>query len=284
MKLAALAALSLLSVAWGEPGGPGEAVFQSKCTVCHTIGEGIRVGPDLKGVHGRRDEGWLSRMVKDPGAMQKSDSIARQLLAEFNNVPMTNQNLTDAEVTAVLAYIREQSAPAHAAAGAASFTAQTKAEPKAARARPAKLSRAALRGRALFWGKTPLAKGAPACGSCHTAGQRAVLLGGTLGPDLTGAFDKFGEAGLAGILAAPPYPTMVPIFAKRGLTPQEQQQMKTYLKEVGGQPSRLVLPALIVGGTAGVVVLFALAQVLWRRRLGPVREALVWRRRPARSV
>lgn len=50
----------------GQSGGEGETLFQSKCSACHTIGGGVRVGPDLAGVTGRRDRAWLSQWILAP--------------------------------------------------------------------------------------------------------------------------------------------------------------------------------------------------------------------------
>ncbi len=88
---------------------PGQEVFETKCAVCHTIGKGDAIGPDLKGVNGRREKAWLRKWVKDPTEMLKTDPIALELLKKFKNVPMTNQNLSDKDVEDVLAYIKAES-------------------------------------------------------------------------------------------------------------------------------------------------------------------------------
>ena len=47
----------------------GEAIFQSSCASCHTVGEGDLVGPDLEGVTARRDSDWLTRWILAPDVM-----------------------------------------------------------------------------------------------------------------------------------------------------------------------------------------------------------------------
>lgn len=89
---------------------PGQEVFETKCATCHTIGTGDGIGPDLKGVTGRREKAWLTKWIKDPTEMLKTDPIAQELLKKFKNVPMTNQNLSDKEIEDVLAYIKAESA------------------------------------------------------------------------------------------------------------------------------------------------------------------------------
>jgi nitrite reductase (NO-forming) len=72
--------------------------FESKCLACHSIGQGAKLGPDLAGVTKRRSDAWLSRWLQAPDKMLESDADAKAMLAEWNNVPMPNQNLSDAEV------------------------------------------------------------------------------------------------------------------------------------------------------------------------------------------
>lgn len=85
----------------------GEQIFKSQCTPCHTIGEGELVGPDLEGVTLRREPEWLRRQIKEPDELiEENDPIALQLLEESNNVPMAPLGLNDAEVTAVIEYLK----------------------------------------------------------------------------------------------------------------------------------------------------------------------------------
>jgi nitrite reductase (NO-forming) / hydroxylamine reductase len=84
---------------------PGETIFQTTCFACHSIGEGIRVGPDLENVHLRRERDWLVRWIKDPIGMGQNDSIGKELLAEFNNIPMAPTILSDDQINDVIDYI-----------------------------------------------------------------------------------------------------------------------------------------------------------------------------------
>lgn len=84
----------------------GQTIFETQCTACHSIGAGDRVGPDLQGVTGRRDEAWLARWIAEPDkVLAEGDPIATQLLADFNNVPMPNLQLSTADVQNVIAYL-----------------------------------------------------------------------------------------------------------------------------------------------------------------------------------
>ena len=111
--------------------------------------------------------------------------------------------------------------------------------------------------------------------ACHDVVGIGMLGGGFVGPDLTGTYQKFGGPGLAGILASLPFPTMRPIYEEALLTAQEQADMAAFLANVratGTKRNGGLLAGLVVGGFA---VLTVLAQLLWRRRLRPVRAQLV---------
>jgi len=91
----------------------GEALFSSRaCVGCHSIGKGKRVGPDLAGVTATRDLDWLRRWLKDPTAMLATDSLAKALLKQNNNVPMPMLRLADDEVEALIHYIARESGKA----------------------------------------------------------------------------------------------------------------------------------------------------------------------------
>ena len=88
----------------------GQSLFQNRgCIGCHSIGKGKRSGPDLAGVVQRRDLDWLRRWMRNPTPMFETDSIARALLAEYNNTRMPNLRLKDDEVEALLQYIQQES-------------------------------------------------------------------------------------------------------------------------------------------------------------------------------
>ena len=82
----------------------GKLAFESKCLACHSIGQGKKLGPDLAGVSKRRSDEWLTRWLKSPEKMLESDPAAKTMLKEFNNLPMPNQSLSDAEIKKYLKY------------------------------------------------------------------------------------------------------------------------------------------------------------------------------------
>ena len=84
----------------------GKQAFESKCLACHSLGGGKKLGPDLAGVTKRRSESWLQRWLRSPEKMLESDADAKAMLKEYNNLPMPNQNLPEAEIRQYLKYFR----------------------------------------------------------------------------------------------------------------------------------------------------------------------------------
>jgi len=86
--------------------GQGEYLFGSRCSACHTIGQGNKMGPDLAGVTLRRDRAWLARYVAEPDKMlAEGDPIATALFEKYKNARMPNLRLGSADVAAVLSYL-----------------------------------------------------------------------------------------------------------------------------------------------------------------------------------
>ncbi|HET7200776.1 MAG TPA: SCO family protein [Burkholderiales bacterium] len=84
----------------------GEYFFQSQCSVCHTIGQGDKMGPDLLGVTARRDRAWLTRYIMAPDKMLAArDPTAVALFEKYKYTRMPNLRLSPGEVAAVLSYI-----------------------------------------------------------------------------------------------------------------------------------------------------------------------------------
>jgi nitrite reductase (NO-forming) len=84
----------------------GKLAFESKCLACHSMGQGKKLGPDLAGVTRHRDTAWLARWLKSPEEMLKTDEHAKAMLKEYNNIPMPNQSLSDAEIKQFVKYFQ----------------------------------------------------------------------------------------------------------------------------------------------------------------------------------
>ena len=104
-------AAPLRAPAQGAP--DGKRLFETICIACHTIGAGVKIGPDLQGVTERREVQWLRRQIRDPEALRKAgDPIATANRAKYA-IPMPTLGLTEQQVEAVIAHLRAaQPAPA----------------------------------------------------------------------------------------------------------------------------------------------------------------------------
>jgi mono/diheme cytochrome c family protein len=241
----------------------GQALFQEKCSGCHTIGGGPKVGPDLEGV---------SERLGGP------DQVKAFILAPDQIRPgtaMPNLGLSDAQAAALVAFFEA------ASGGAPAETAPTETQP--AQTAPAgPVTGDAQRGKNLFEGNESLENGGPPCMSCHSVGGIGALGGGALGPDLTSAFQKYnGEAGIVAVLTTVAFPTMQPVYLGAPITEQEATDLAAFLaaapqaERPGGSVWKLFL--LSLGGVAGFA---AIALVVWRRRLAGVRRPLLRRLNP----
>lgn len=83
----------------------GKAVYEKMCLACHKPTEKF-IGPAPKGILERRSPEWVMNMILNPVEMVQKDPIAMELLKEYNNAPMANQNLTEEDARAVLEYFR----------------------------------------------------------------------------------------------------------------------------------------------------------------------------------
>ena len=88
---------------------PGEGLFKKACASCHTIGNGVRIGPDLAGVTDRRQEEWLLNYIMAPDEMRaKRDPTALALDKGFPAVPMPNLGLSKTDVGDLIAYLKSR--------------------------------------------------------------------------------------------------------------------------------------------------------------------------------
>lgn len=88
----------------------GKTIYETKCSTCHEILAGNRIGPDLAGVTERRDREWLRGFIQHPGDFfANGDPVAAELLAQYQ-IPMADLGLTDEDVESVLLYLESRDA------------------------------------------------------------------------------------------------------------------------------------------------------------------------------
>lgn len=134
-------------------------------------------------------------------------------------------------------------------------------------------------GKALFTGALRFQKGGPPCMTCHRIAGIGALGGGTLGPDLTPVYYKYGgEAGLASFGVTLPLPTMLAVWGTHPLTREEQAHLIAFLRQASAAGRPIQATGQLVGlALFGTVILLVAAQLLWWRRLTEVRRPMVLR-------
>lgn len=134
-------------------------------------------------------------------------------------------------------------------------------------------------GRDLFTGARPFQGGAPPCGSCHGLGGQGLAASASLGPELSGSLAAMDPESLDGLLDALPFPTMVPVYDGRPLSPEERAHLTAFLLPAAqqGPPQggwRFEALALLVAAA-----LFLLVALAARGRKPPSRAGLLARAR-----
>jgi nitrite reductase (NO-forming) len=81
----------------------GKLAFESKCLICHTLGQGPKIGPDLKDVAKRRTDMWLTHWLASPEKMLAADDTAKALLVRYK-IPMPDQNLAPDDIRRLIKY------------------------------------------------------------------------------------------------------------------------------------------------------------------------------------
>jgi cytochrome c2 len=196
--------------------------FSRRCSSCHTFGRGVLVGPDLKGATDRHSREWLAAWISSPESLVRAgDAAATALFDRFKPIRMPDQGFTAAELSALLDYL---------AAGGPEASARRK-ERRADTATAAEIEM----GRSLFVGERALANGGISCFSCHRIGNKADA-GGTLGPDLSSAYTRYQDKGLAALLMRGCFPRARPTLGLATLTEQETFALKAFLRPGVARP------------------------------------------------
>lgn len=241
----------------------GATIFKQKCSACHKIGEGKFVGPDLIGVTTKRSESWLLQWVKSSATFIASgDKDANAIFKEFNGMAMPDMALSDAELKGVFSFIASKS-PGAVSASADTVKKAPPAPDASLTATPAQIED----GRNIFLGSNALANGGPACISCHNVNYSGVIPGGLLAKDLTSVHSRLGgDAGLMGILGAPPFPAMTQAYKNKPLTDQEIASLIAFLNKVDKDTTNQVastMNPLAYGGIIGMCGLLVLIFGMW---------------------
>jgi cytochrome c553 len=132
-------------------------------------------------------------------------------------------------------------------------------------------------GRLLFVGEVQLANGGPACISCHNVAGVGALGGGTLGPDLTSVYNRYGEKGLAAALEGLPFPTMQGVFGDKPLRSDEAAHLFAFFVQANKYSAEPADEYFVWIGLGGFLSLLVISHLIWRLRLRAVRKPLLGR-------
>ncbi|HEX2330694.1 MAG TPA: hypothetical protein VHN74_18370 [Candidatus Angelobacter sp.] len=133
-------------------------------------------------------------------------------------------------------------------------------------------------GEQLFIGRLRFANGGPPCVGCHSASGIPFPNGGTMGPNLTDVYTRFGPEGITSALDTLFFVTMQPLYDKRPLILTEQQDLAAFFRRTAQNQQQRGLTAEfgLVSLAAGLGLL-VLNGFIWKKRLQGVRRNLVMR-------
>ena len=241
------AAFCAASVAMAQD---GKALFDAKCSVCHNIGGGPKVGPDLKGIVAKRGKDGTVAAVLDPAKAGLKPA-------------MPNLGVPKKDAEAIVAYLdASTAAPAKDTAAA---SAPAVKEP-VAQGTPAEIQL----GGDLFEGKVRFANAGPSCNACHHVASDAHLGGGVLASELTLVFSRMGKQGVSAILSGSPFPVMQTAYAGKEFSEKEINALVAFLQHVDKEHARQMPKEwgwrMFSAGAGGVVVLLGIFGLAGRGR------------------
>ena len=125
LLVAGLAICGFSAYAQGDA-AKGEALFKSKCTTCHKLDQrliGPALGPQLQS---ETDDKWLTKWIQNNQALiSAKDPKALKIYNEFNQSAMTVfADLSDGDVSNIIAYVRTEYKKMQAAVPAVAATAK----------------------------------------------------------------------------------------------------------------------------------------------------------------
>lgn len=244
VQIACAAAVLILMATASAAAGPA-TTFKTKCSVCHTVGAGDKVGPDLHGVHERRSAEWIAAFVRSSQQVIASgDPVAVALFDQFDQRTMPDHPLDDTEIADLIAFI---------AAGGPSEGSTFRRAPEASIVE-------ASEGRRIFHRRNR-ASNTIACVSCHSLATEDRSFGGTLGGALGTVYSRFHDVELARVLEAPAMPGSG--CRRPALDPDASLALRAFLFQIDSDLSETEARGLSASGAglAAGFVFFCLIQL-----------------------
>ncbi|MBX9689906.1 MAG: c-type cytochrome [Candidatus Obscuribacterales bacterium] len=228
----------------------GASVFQSKCSGCHTIGNGKLVGPDLAAT-----KTWTDADLEK--AIHRMEASVGPLSSD--------------EVSGLLSYLKNPAAGAESKAESSAKTEATltKIESKAEESEKVG-SGSPFEGSQLFDGRRAFINGGMACNACHSVNGA----GSGLGPDLGKISEKYSDSALLASCQQTPFKVMKAAYAKHPITKQEALNLVSYFNSLKTQsPAVDKVPVTLCGAGGAVLILLAIT-FAYRNRNSEVRKKL----------
>ncbi|MCP4457188.1 MAG: cytochrome c [Cytophagales bacterium] len=129
---------------------------------------------------------------------------------------------------------------------------------------------AILSGSRLFEGSMKFENGGASCISCHNVNNDLITSGGLLAKDLTNVYARLGDAGLSGIIGAPPFPAMASAYSSNRLTEEEIADIKAFLQFVDSNSGEQQMASnneiFLAYGPVGLIVWLIMVYLFWTNR------------------
>ncbi len=248
----------------------GEEIFLKNCLACHTIGEGRKVGPDLKGVETRRSMEWIESFILNSEKLIASgDEQAIANFEEYNKIKMQNFDFNPGQLTELITYIIK--------AGGGEVPAPVAPEVPLTQEEKAVLIPV---GKKLFTGEQSFIEGGLSCFACHHVSYEGLKPGGSLGTDLTAAFTKYnGMAGLKGFITTPSSAIMEMEYHTRPLSKEEIASIAAFLEDANNSSTpKSDSTMLFIGGIILACMIAFLIMIIWsEKKKHNVNEAILKR-------
>lgn len=215
--------------------------FISKCSSCHTVGDGELTGPDLidATTFPYKDLfAAIKRMEDKVGPMEESDikgqtdflkskDVKERIKGELERLSKTKLKPADAEL-----------------------------------------------GEKLFFGEVSFENKGSSCISCHHTRSSSWFSGGNLGPSLGSVMDRFTKRTLVSAISNSNWKIMRNVYKDHPVTKQEALHIAAYLDSVKDGPRNKSNALFHVIGLVGCFVLFGIVAFVYRNRLTSVRKRI----------
>lgn len=239
----------------------GKQLFEKHCTVCHALGQGKLVGPDLAGVTERRERSWLNSFIRNSQeVIQSGDTIAVKLFQEYKKSIMPSfTQLSEKELNSIIDYL-DQWEPAVVEVLDVDVNKRT-----------GFTHEEYLRGERLFYGLIPLqAGGSFNCTGCHNTVTSDSLNWNPSAADLAHSFIDTSGINIYQSLSQPVSAKMEAAHQGMKFSEEEINYYAAYLSHISGaelKEHKFFPVKLMLFLGFGFLMTIAIIDLLFTRRI-----------------